>query len=322
MTGDGRLTHWPLVFVTMAFALAMSPQPAQPTSPGNPIPLRVEVASNVFFAHVTVNGLGPFWFTVDTGATLTVIDPGAAARAKLVVRDAGRRANVGIAAGDMAMATTGRRAHRCRGPARILPRPRSTSWPVQNNAGYLRHAIDGVLGTDFLSRHIVELDYGAARVRVLAAGADRPPAVRRRRRSRSTATSSWRPPRSRCRTASESIARLLIDTGSNGALTLTSPFVRPHNLVARFPQPSSQRSRGHQRHRVLAGHRADVSRVRRRSDRPAERRVVTSHRRSRRQYGLRRHHRRGTAETVHRDDRLSAAQAHLRAAGGSAALTY
>ena len=30
-------------------------------------------------------------------------------------------------------------------------------------------------------------------------------------------------------------ARLLIDTGSNGALTLTSPFVRQHDLVARFP---------------------------------------------------------------------------------------
>ncbi len=30
-------------------------------------------------------------------------------------------------------------------------------------------------------------------------------------------------------------ARLLIDTGSNGALTLTSPFVRQHDLVAQFP---------------------------------------------------------------------------------------
>ena len=58
MTDDARLTRSLPVFAAMAFAIAMSPQPAQPTSPGRPIPLRVEVASNVFFAHVTVNGVG------------------------------------------------------------------------------------------------------------------------------------------------------------------------------------------------------------------------------------------------------------------------
>src|SRR5438067_1890920 len=71
-----------------------------------PIPVPVERASNVFFARTTINGVGPFWFTVDTGATLTVIDPSAAKRTGLVVRNAGRRPNIGVTAGDVSTATT------------------------------------------------------------------------------------------------------------------------------------------------------------------------------------------------------------------------
>jgi predicted aspartyl protease len=71
-----------------------------------PVILPTERASNVFFAEVKINGAGPFWFTVDTGATLTVIDPATAQQVGLVTRPAGRRGNVGITAGDTEMATT------------------------------------------------------------------------------------------------------------------------------------------------------------------------------------------------------------------------
>jgi hypothetical protein len=234
MTGDARLTCLPPVFVAMAFAVAMSPQPAQPASPGRPIPLRVEIASNVFFAYVTVNGLGPFWFTVDTGATLTVIDPGAAARAKLVVRDAGRRANVGIAAGDMAMATTTGARIEVAGLPVFAP-PSLFVVAVQNNATYLQHAIDGVLGTDLLSRHIVELDYSTARVSVLPPARTDPPSRQGAVAFTLEGNVLVAPAAITLPDGERVTARLLIDTGSNGALTLTSPFVRQHDLVARFP---------------------------------------------------------------------------------------
>jgi predicted aspartyl protease len=233
MTVGARLTRWLPVVVAMAFASAMSPQPAQPTSPGRPIPLPVEVASNVFFAHVTVNGLGPFWFTVDTGATLTVIDPDAAARAKLVVRDAGRRANVGIAAGDMEMATTTGARIGVAGLPVFAP-PSLYVVAVQNNATYLGHAIDGVLGTDFLSRYIVELDYSTAHMSVLPQARIDPPG----RQGAVTFTLEGNvlvaPAAITLPDGRRVSARLLIDTGSNGALTLTSPFVRQHDLVAPF----------------------------------------------------------------------------------------
>ena len=199
-----------------------------------PIPLPTEFASHVFFARVTVNGLGPFWFTVDTGATLTVIDPGAAARAKLVVRDAGRRANVGIAAGDMAMATTAGARIDVAGLPAFAP-PSLYVVAVQNNAEYLRHAIDGILGTDFLSRHIVELDYGAARVSVLPQARTDPPGRQGAVAFTLDGNVLVAPAAITLPDGERVTARLLIDTGSNGALTLTSPFVRQHDLVARFP---------------------------------------------------------------------------------------
>jgi predicted aspartyl protease len=225
-----RLSVWTAVAaiafgVTLAAGQNAAPSPAA-------IPLPVEIASNVFFARVTVNDLGPFWFTVDTGATLTVIDPAAAARAKLVVRDAGRRANVGIAAGDMTMATTSGARINVAGLPVFAP---ATLYvvAVQNNAAYLGHAIDGVLGTDFLSRHIVSLDYSAGRVSVLPPAQTDPPG------SAVTFTLEGNvlvaPTIITLPDGERVTARLLIDTGSNGALTLTSPFVRQHDLVERFP---------------------------------------------------------------------------------------
>ena len=228
MTADARPTRSLLGFVALAFALAMSPEQTPPTPSGRPISLRVEVASNVFFARVTVNDVGPLWFTVDTGATLTVIDPAAAKRAKLVVRDAGRRANVGIASGDMAMSTTSGARIAVAGLPVFAP---ATLYivEVQNNASYLGHTIDGVLGTDFLSRHIVEFDYSAARVSVLPPRRTDPPG---RQGAVSftlegnllVAPATITLPDDQARDGSAAI-----DTGSNGALTLTSPFVHRHD---------------------------------------------------------------------------------------------
>ncbi|HKW02972.1 MAG TPA: retropepsin-like aspartic protease [Vicinamibacterales bacterium] len=224
-----------------AIALTVTPAGGQNAAPSpSPIPVPVEVASNVFFARVTVNGVGPFWFTVDTGATLTVIDPSAAARAKLAVQDAGRRGNVGIAAGDMTMATTtGARINVAGLP--IFAPPTLYVVAVQNNAAYFGHAIDGVLGTDFLSPHIVALDYGAGRVSVLPP-ARTEPAVRQGAAVTFTLEGNVlvAPATITLPDGERVTARLLIDTGSNGALTLTSPFVRRHDLTARFPSRQQQ----------------------------------------------------------------------------------
>src|SRR6185503_1700587 len=66
----------------------------------------VERSAHVFFARATINGQGPFWLTVDTGATLTVIDPATAEHLKLRVQNAGTRPDVGVASGLTPMGTT------------------------------------------------------------------------------------------------------------------------------------------------------------------------------------------------------------------------
>jgi predicted aspartyl protease len=206
------------------------------------VPLPVERASNVFFARATINGVGPFWLTVDTGATLTVIDPDAAKRAGLVVRSAGRRTNVGVAAGEMSMATTSGARIEVGGVPAFAP-PQLYVVAVRANAGYLGHVVDGVLGTDFLRRSIVEFNYAESRVTL------RPPASGP---SDSVASVPFTAEGNvLIATATLTLpdgdrlpARLLIDTGSSGALTLTSPFVKRHRLTTRFPSRQASATAG------------------------------------------------------------------------------
>ena len=200
-----------------------------------PIVLPVERASNVFFVRTHLNGHGPFWFTVDTGATLTVLDPSTAARARLVVQPAGRRPNVGVGEGETDLQTT-TATLRIAGVPDFSP-PFFYVMPVQAAAAVLGHPIDGVLGTDLLKSYTVEFDYAASRVTLAQPG---------RRADASTGSvpiSAYgnvlvAPARLALPDRSHVPARLLIDTGSNGSLTLTRPFVDKHGLATRF---SSQR---------------------------------------------------------------------------------
>jgi predicted aspartyl protease len=234
--------HRLLAAIVLALAAQQArPAPTQTAAPASssapaasPMVVAVEIASNVFFAHVTVNGAGPFWFTVDTGATLTVIDPAAAARAKLTVRSAGRRSNVGVAAGETMVSTTTGATIEVAGFAPFSP---SLLYviDVQANARLLGHQIDGVLGTDFLSRHVIQFDYATPRVTLSAA-----PSVDTMGRTRTVPFTIdgnvlIAPAILTLPDQQRLTARLLIDTGSNGGLTLTSPFVRDHQLTQRFP---------------------------------------------------------------------------------------
>jgi predicted aspartyl protease len=210
--------------------------PAQ--QPG--IALPVERASNVFFVRVQIDGRGPFWFTVDTGATLTVIDPAAAARAGLAVRPAGRRPNVGVGEGETHLSTTTARLQ-IEGLADFAP-PFFYVMPVREAASVLGHAIDGVLGTDVLRGYVVEFDYGASRVTLTPPGggpaaADGVPIAVGGNVLLAPATLGL-PDGSRV------MARLLIDTGSNGSLTLTSPFVTAHRLDSRFASTRASMAMG------------------------------------------------------------------------------
>ena len=207
------------------------------------VSLPVEHASHVFFARATINDRGPYWLTVDTGATLTVLDPGTAKDLGLRVTDAGARPDVGVGGALTPLATT-RGARITIGEAGLFVPSPLYVVPVRSGQDFLKHRIDGVLGTDFLSRHIVDFDYARRRVVLHAPGAftrdTLPPAVTITVRSNVLlAPASLTLPDGSVQTA-----RLLIDTGSNLGLTLTSPFVAKHRLVERFPSRRATASAG------------------------------------------------------------------------------
>jgi len=195
--------------------------------------LPVERASNVFFVRARINGRGPFWFTVDTGATLTVIDPAVATLLHLAVENVGEHRNVGVAAGLTEMRVA-RGATIAFGDAPPFSPLKLFVVPVRDSAGALGHQVDGVLGTDFLSQFVVEFDYPANRVRL------HPPWGFT---YRGTGTSVPVTVDGNVLLAPVGVvlsdnlamtARLLIDTGSSARLSFNSPFVRQHGL-ARFP---------------------------------------------------------------------------------------
>jgi hypothetical protein len=160
-----------------------------------------------------------------------VIDPTTAARLGLATRPAGRR-GIGVTGGETDMATTS--------GARIeigaLPAFAPSSLyvvPVQGNAAYLGHQIDGVLGTDFLRRYVVRFDYAAGTVSV-SPPAPAPPAEPSGVEFTLEGNVLLAPSALTFSDGTTSTAMLLIDTGSSGALTLTTPFVKYHRLNERF----------------------------------------------------------------------------------------
>ena len=213
------------VVVLAAWTAAQAPRP--------PVVLPVERASHVFFARATINGRGPFWLTVDTGATLTVLDPSTVRALGLPVRELGVDARVGVAAGVTSMATvSGVRISLGDAPV-FAPAPVYVV-PTRDAEGPMGHRIDGILGTDFLRRFVVEFDYSLSRVVLHGPGR----AVGRGSASTSVMTDGnvLLAPATLTLPNSETLpVRLLIDTGSSSGLSLNAPFARTHRLEERFP---------------------------------------------------------------------------------------
>jgi len=203
------------------------------TAPAPSIVVPVERVSGVFFARVSLNGKGPFWFTVDTGATHTVIDPSAARRLGLRVVDEGGSLSVGIGPGTTPMATTHGVTVRVGRAGRFAPH-RMFVVPVADAAQAFGHAIDGVIGTDFLGQYVVEFDYRAGRlvlhdaVRFQYRGAATPVPIR---------LDGARPlVRVLVTLADGTIfnTQMLVDTGSTARSSFNGPLVNKFGLQ-RFP---------------------------------------------------------------------------------------
>ena len=139
------------IVVVIALLLSAAWRAGGTSGPGQ-IALPTERATNIFFARAAVNGAGPLWLTLDTGANLSVLDPTVARSRGLVVTDAGRQAGVeralptqlgsvrgvSISAGNWPRSRPRRSSsHGATCPACLVPGRRA-------------------LGVDFMRRHVVD----------------------------------------------------------------------------------------------------------------------------------------------------------------------
>jgi len=181
---------------------------------------------------VRVNGTGPWWFGLDTGASATVLDLhlardlGLSIQGSLAVSGRGEgKPEVNLASGvsfelpgveivDQTVITI---------PLRAL---------LQHRIG---RPIDGVLGYDFLSRFVTEIDYADGRLRLhdpadftyAGDGSTVPMEIMSSQpHIEASMTLAGRPP----------VAGLfMLDTGSGGALSLNGPFAEQHDLTSAMP---------------------------------------------------------------------------------------
>jgi hypothetical protein len=186
-----------------------------------------ELSSNVIFLHVRVNGSEPLWCILDTGAAATLLDTNRAKTLGIKVSGGGDVEGVGetsVAAGmarNVSFSLPGVDFQ-----ARVL-----VVLPLSNLNRYLGRVVEGVLGHDFFSRFVVEIDYANRIINVYdpksfqysGPGDSIPLELKGNTSSvRARLSLSGREPAD---------GNFRIDTGGSHSLILHSPFVKTQKVL-------------------------------------------------------------------------------------------
>ncbi len=174
-----------------------------------------------------IDGKGPYHFALDTGAGVTVLTPAFARRAGVTGAGSalatGSGGTVQVQQLVLHSVAVGRATVRDVA-ADIVPLP--LDFTYQGDYG----TIDGVLGFSFLSHFAVTIDMQHHRVTLTAPSAYRaPPGA-----ASEGADFSDDTPVVEAR-ADGINGKFKLDTGDNGWLTLTAPFVAAHGFARRYP---------------------------------------------------------------------------------------
>src|SRR5262245_26171553 len=222
----------------LAFLLTVAPIVAPRATPlgENTLRLPFESYHGLIFLTGRVNGSEPLSFLFDTGASLTVINEPLAAALGLTLRD--RRL---IDGGDGGEGTLNfafaKGAAIDLGDARFAPDQAGvTSFALFEK--FLGHPMDGVLGVDFISRYVVEIDYAGKTLTLYE-----PKAYRA---GRADATGETLPLKmingypcvgARLKLPGREALDLVfgIDTGDGGGMELNSPLVTRRKLIESMP---------------------------------------------------------------------------------------
>jgi hypothetical protein len=141
-----------------------------------PMAMPFEITSNKPFVQVTVDGSAPQWFILDTGNNgPSIVGRECADRLRLA-RGAEQRANIGAGSGaDLGLATANRPILlHALGDTMTVAQPRV--FPLEHVGKIEGRRLDGLIGRDFLSGHVVEIDYARRAITLRDPQAYEPPA--------------------------------------------------------------------------------------------------------------------------------------------------
>ena len=209
-----------LSIVLLALAVASAPH----TYP-------FEIANNKPFVRVSINGSAPQWFVLDTGNNGPSIISRECADRLQFKRGAQESADLGAGSGaEVGLAHGSEPAH-----LSALGETLTVAEPTVLTLGHVAQTegrrVDGLLGNDFLSRHVIELDYARSLMTLYDPVAYVPPPG-------ATVVplkldTGWPIVEGTVTAAGGTPVRcdLIIDTGVRGVVTLFRPFSEKHGLL-------------------------------------------------------------------------------------------
>jgi predicted aspartyl protease len=200
------------------------------TLPASPVVVPIEVVyGGLVFAKVTINGT-PLSFVVDTGAEATVLN--ASRLDKLGLSSIGSFAT-GAGGGDVVLSFVPQVTTQL-GDAKVSDQI-VVAIPLDHLERPLQRPLDGILGYDFLSRFVIELDYANQTMRIFDrssyhhTGAGKPIAVTLEDGTPFIDAEIEVPNKGRIG------GHFVLDTGCLCDVQLSTPFVDEHRLLSAFP---------------------------------------------------------------------------------------
>lgn len=201
------------------------------TEAAAPVTFPFEITSNKPFVQVRINGSAPQWFVLDTGCRGGSIIARDCADRLGLVRGSETATRMGAGQGvSVALSATGPVTLDVAGDT--LGSPGLYVIPFDHVNAYEGRAIAGLLGEDYMRRHVVEIDYASRTIRSYDPGTYRyrgeaPPVPITFDRGLVVARALMTAPG---REALE--CRVVIDTGVRTTVVWYHPFVSEHGLLA------------------------------------------------------------------------------------------
>ena len=208
-----------------------NPGPSRPMTIAAPVRrscVPVEMSRNVMMLHATLNDVSdPVWLILDTGASVSVVAEALATARGMPTQSIGEtRGGIGEAATRVGM--IGRVTFHVAGTDVVTTN--TVSLPLGEDFDVIGHQVDGILGSDAFLKYVVRLDYAAASVTFFDAnsfvydgtGATIPITLSANTPNIDVAVDAG---------GTSLGVNALFDTGSDGAIGLTRPFVDKHHLL-------------------------------------------------------------------------------------------